>query len=128
MVNKPGSTIFMPVSDASEQFIAIMDHNIVLAMQAMGLGGLIFADIDRWSVLGALADQDIKGLGFQFVRDERWHFPNPVGLDGIYETLCPPYYPDMHAAVEAFAERKFGRDGAYLHSHAEHMKRWHDEK
>ena len=170
MVNKPGTTIFMPVSDASEQFIAIMalaasngamlvdhetgqpagnlapfvrsgllneakqltlaemqanvyeaccqetafmSHNIVLAMQAMGLGGLFFAGIDRWSVLGARADQGIKGLGFRFVRDERWHFPNPVGLDGIYEALCPPYYPDMHAAVEAFAERKFGRDGAY---------------
>ncbi len=170
MVNKPGATIFMPVSDASEQFIAIMAlaasngamlvdhetgqpagnlapfvrsgllneakrltlaemqaivheactqetafmaHNIVLAMQAMGLGGLFFAGIDRWSVLGARADQGIKGLGFRFVSDDRWQFPNPVGLDGIYEALCPPYYPDMHAAVEAFAERKFGRDGAY---------------
>ncbi len=170
MVNKPGSTIFMPVSDASEQFIAIlalaasngvmlvdhetgqpagnlapfvrsgllneakritlaemqanvyeaccqetafMAHNIVLTMQAMGVGGLFFAGIDRWSVLGARADQGIEGLGFRFVMDERWQFPNPVGLDGIYEALCPPYYPDMYAAVAAFAERKFGRNGAY---------------
>ena len=170
MVNKPGSTIFMPVSDASEQFIAIlalaasngvmlvdhetgqpagnlapfvrsgllneakritlaemqanvyeaccqetafMAHNIVLTMQAMGVGGLFFAGIDRWSVLGARADQGIRGLGFRFVSDERWQFPNPVGLDGIYEALCPPYYPDMYAAVAAFAERKFGRNGAY---------------
>ena len=170
MVNKPGSTIFIPVSDASEQFIALMAlaasngamlvdhetgqpagnlapfvrsgllneakqltlaemqanvyeaccqetafmaHNIVLVMQAMGLGGLFFAGIDRWSVLGARADQGVKGLGFRFARDERWQFPNPVGLDGIYEALCPPYYADMHAAVETFTKRKFGPDGAY---------------
>jgi hypothetical protein len=47
------------------------------------------------------------------VEDERWVTPNPVGLDGVYEALCPPYYPDMRPAVEAFVERKFGRHGAY---------------
>jgi hypothetical protein len=47
------------------------------------------------------------------VEDERWPMPNPVGLDGIYEGLCPPYYPDMHAAVAEFGRRKFGDLGAY---------------
>lgn len=39
--------------------------------------------------------------------------PNPVGLDGHYESLCPPYYPDMRAAVQKLAEWKFGEGGTY---------------
>jgi hypothetical protein len=170
MANAPGSTLFMPMADASEQVLSIMamfmangyvimdddekrpagdlqpfirsglldeekkfplsvlvqamyeancaelafmGHNIVLAMQAMGLGGLYYNGLNRWSVLGAMADDGVSGLGFRFVRDERWTAPNPVGLDGVFESLCPPYYPDMHAAVAAFVERKFGPGGAY---------------
>ena len=168
--NKPGSTLFMPVADASEEALgllalmvrhgvmvvdhetgepagnlepfvrsglldrekrlplselladvhecvclelAFMGHNIVLAMQAMGLGGLYFNGIDPLSVLGARAADGISGLGFRFVEDDRWVTPNPVGLDGVYEALCPPYHPDMHAAVETFVARKFGEGGAY---------------
>lgn len=170
MANAPGSTLFLPVADASEQFLgflslmigngylvvdddagrpagnlepfvrsgllndakrfplsvvqqnayegncletAFMAHNIVLTMQAMGLGGLYFSGFNRWSVLGAMAEDGIAGLGFRFVVDERWTVPNPVGLDGHYEALCPPYYPDMRAAVEAFVARKFAPGGAY---------------
>jgi hypothetical protein len=170
MANAPGSTLFMPVADASEQVLALMamlmangyvimddqekrpagdlrrfirsgrleedkkfplsvlvqgmyeancaelafmGHNIVLAMQAMGLGGLYYNGLNRWSVLGAFADDGVRGLGFRFVADERWTVPNPVGLDGVFEALCPPYYPDMHAAVRIFVERKFGPGGAY---------------
>lgn len=93
--------------------LAFMAHNIVLTMQAMGLGGLYYNGFNRWSMLGAFAADGIDGLGFRFARDERWPTPNPVGLDGHYEALCPPYYPDMRAAVEAFVERKFGPGGAY---------------
>jgi hypothetical protein len=82
-------------------------------MQAMGLGGLYFNGIDAGSVLGAHREAGIAGLGFRFVEDDRWITPNPVGIDGIYEALCPPYHPDMHAAVEAFVDRKFGEGGAY---------------
>ncbi len=170
MANAPGSTLFMPIADASEQVLALMamaigngnvlmddaagrpagdlepfiasgllddrkrlplsvlqqmayeancselafmGHNIVLAMQAMGLGGLYFNGLNRWSILGAFADDGIEGLGFRFVRDERWTVPNPVGLDGVYEALCPPYHHDMRAAVEVFVARKFGPGGAY---------------
>lgn len=169
-VNKPSSTLFMPIGDASEECLgflalmirhgvmivdhetgqpagnldpfvrsglldrekqlpltellsnvhesmcvelAFMGHNIVLALQAMGLGGLYFNGIDGLSVLGANAHDDIYGLGFRFVEDERWVTPNPVGLEGVYEALCPPNYPDMHSAVALFVERKFGSQGAY---------------
>ncbi|CAN5785633.1 hypothetical protein BH23GEM9_BH23GEM9_29310 [soil metagenome] len=168
--NKPGSTLFMPVGDASEECLgllalmvrhgvmvvdhengdpagnlepfvrsglldrerqlplaellgdvhesvclelAFMGHNIVLMLQAMGLGGLYFNGMDGLSVLGAHAHNGIAGLGFRFVEDERWVTRNPVGLDGIYEALCPPYYPDMRAAVDTFVARKFGEHGAY---------------
>ncbi|MBB3037825.1 hypothetical protein [Hoyosella altamirensis] len=170
MANAPGSTLFMPVGDASEQVLVLMamllangnlivddeagcpagnlapfvrsglldensptplsvlqqiayegncaelsfmGHNIVLTMQAMGLGGLFLAGLNRWSALGAFAAQGIEGLGFRFVRNEHGPLPNPVGLDGVYEALCPPYYPNMRAAVEEFVERKFGPGGAY---------------
>jgi hypothetical protein len=93
--------------------LAFMGHNIVLTMQAMGLGGLYFNGLNRWSILGAFADNGIKGFGFRFLRDERWTLPNPVGLDGVYEAMCPPYYTDMAAAVKAFVTRKFGQGGAY---------------
>jgi hypothetical protein len=170
MANAPGSTIFMPIGDASEQVLALlamaigngnvlvdddvgrlagdlepfircgllddakrmplsvlqqsayeancaelafMGHNIVLTMQAMGLGGLYFNGLNRWSILGAFAEKGIAGFGFRFLRDERWTLPNPVGLDGAYEAMCPPYHADMRAAVRAFIARKFGPDGAY---------------
>jgi hypothetical protein len=170
MANAPGSTVFLPVGDASEQVLglmamatanggvlvddvagrpagdlapfirsgllredkrvplsvlqqmayeanvaelAFMGHNMVLTMQAMGLGGLYFNGLNRWSVLGAFHENGIEGLGFRFVHDPRWTLPNPVGLDGHFEGLCPPYVSDMREAVEIFVERKFGPGGAY---------------
>lgn len=170
MANAPGSTLFMPVGDASEQVLglmaiftgngytivddelkqpagnlapffrsglldqdkvfplsvleqsayeancaelAFMGHNIMLTMQGMGLGGLYYNGLNRFSILGALAEDGVDGLGFRFEKDERWSVPNPVGLDGVYEALCPPYYADMRSAVEAFVDRKFGSGGAY---------------
>jgi hypothetical protein len=170
MANRPGTTVFMPMGDASEQLLGIlaiflangyaikddrakrpagdlapfirsglldenkafplsvlelsayeantmelafMGHNIVLALQAMGLGGLFFNGVNRWSVLGALSGDGVRGLGFRFVTDERWTTPNPVGLDGHFETLVPPFHGDMRGAVETFVARKFGPGGAY---------------
>ena len=170
MANAVGSTLFMPVGDASEQVLglmamalangnvlvddiarrpagdpapfirsgllqenkrvpltvlqqmayegnlaelAFMGHNMVLTLQAMGLGGLYFNGLNRWSIFGAFAEGGVEGLGFRFVRDDRWLLPNPVGLDGHIEGLCPPYVSDMREAVDIFIERKFGPHGAY---------------
>ncbi|MEX2423944.1 MAG: hypothetical protein WD990_08195, partial [Acidimicrobiia bacterium] len=170
MANAPGSTLFMPVADASEQTLGLltmamangnfpvddrrgrpagdlapfvrsglldetkptpisvlqqmaydsniaelsfMAHNIVLTMQAMGLGGLFLCGINSWSALGAFAASGVNGFGFRFVEDERWTLPNPVGLDGHFESLCPPYQPDMRTAAKVYADRKFGSDGVY---------------
>jgi hypothetical protein len=170
MANAPGSTLFMPMGDVSEQFLgflaiflangyvirddmakrpagdlapfirsglldgekpfplsvlelttyeantmelAFMGHNIVLTLQAVGLGGLFFNGVNRYSVLGAFSAEGVRGLGFRFVTDERWTTPNPVGLESHFEALCPPFQPDMRSAVETFVERKFGPAGAY---------------
>jgi len=85
----------------------------VLMLQAMGLGGWMFDGIDRFSMLGASGNPDVPGLGFRYDEDERWSTPNPTGRKGVFEAYCPPHYPDMAAAVEAFAERKFGPGGPF---------------
>lgn len=85
----------------------------VLMLQAMGLGGWMFDGIDRFSMLGASGDPDVPGLGFRYDEDERWATPNPTGREGVFEAHCPPHHRDMHAAAEAFAERKFGPGGPF---------------
>jgi hypothetical protein len=85
----------------------------MLMLQAMGLGGWMFDGIDRHTILGASGDPEVPGLGFRYDEDERWALPNPTGRDGVFTAMCPPHYPDMRAAVEAFAERKFGPGGPF---------------
>ena len=85
----------------------------MLVLQAMGLGGWMFDGIDRFSMLGASGDPAHPGLGFRYDEDERWSVPNPTGREGVFEAYCPPHYPDMHAAVDALVERKFGEGGPH---------------
>jgi hypothetical protein len=33
---------------------------------------------------------------------------NPVGLDGVFEAYCPPYYKSMDDAVDTFVEKVGG--------------------
>ncbi len=85
----------------------------MLILQAIGLGGWMFDGIDRYTVLGASGDPAIPGLGFRYDTDERWALPNPTGQDGVFAAYCPPHYPEMATAVEAFAQRKFGPGGPF---------------
>ncbi len=85
----------------------------MLMLQAMGLGGWMFDGIDRHTVLGASGDPEVPGLGFRYDEDERWALPNPTGRDGVFVGFCPPHFQDMRAAVDAFAERKFGPGGPF---------------
>jgi len=84
-----------------------------LLLQAMGLGGWMFNGVDPFAVLGASGDPEVPGLGFRYDKDERWPYPNPTGLEGVMEGFCPPHFPNMRAALEAFCERKFGPGGPY---------------
>jgi hypothetical protein len=109
----PLSVVEQILLTSSSAELSLMCHNSVLLMQAMGLGGWFYTGLNPLSILGAFAEEGIRGLGFRFQQDERWTSPDPVGLDGHYETLGPPYQADMRSAVQVFAERKFGPAGAF---------------
>ena len=84
---------------------AFILQNIALAEQAMGLGGWIHAGVNP-VVLA-------ESIGFRQVTPPGALFANPVGIDGVLEGYCPPYYKDMDAAIDAVVAEKFGRDGIY---------------
>jgi hypothetical protein len=102
-------------------------QNVFLTTQAMGLGGWIHAAFASPYLLGhPLFQKDGKGLGFRYhipkfrFRDLfRWGIflpkarANPVGLDGVLEGMCPPYYENMSDAVDAVLKMKYGDKGAY---------------
>ncbi|MBI4519077.1 MAG: hypothetical protein HY699_25080 [Deltaproteobacteria bacterium] len=167
-VNMPGSTLFMPVTDLTEEFInAIMlmadlgaylvddlhgyvpcgnerwvkdghvdnpmplsyfergimtatsveagfiDHNIMLACQAMGLGGWIFGGVTSLVAMGGTPL--CRGLGFHFEGSpfDPNQVPHPIGIDGLFESYRPPYFPNMAAAVDAVVAKKFGPKGTF---------------
>jgi hypothetical protein len=93
--------------------LGLICQNIVLVMQAMGLGGWMFTGLNAPSLLGAFVGDGIPGLGFRHTRDPAWTASNPVGLDGVFEGFCPPYHTDMRASVDHFVALKFGPGGAY---------------
>jgi hypothetical protein len=89
-------------------------YNGALLLQAMGLGGWSFDGIEHMTLLGASGDPDVPGLGFRYDTDPRWGTPNPTGrTDGTFHAFCPPHFPTMKDAVEAFGQRKFGPGGPY---------------
>ncbi len=84
-----------------------------LMLQAMGLGGWMYNGVNPYSVLGASGDPAVPGLGFDYQVEEHWTLPNVLGLQGVFEGHCPPYYPSMHEAVLAVVDRKFGLNGPF---------------
>jgi hypothetical protein len=93
--------------------ISMINHNIVLFLQAIGLGGWFYSGVNPASLLGGFAADGVPGLGFRLTDHPDWSGPNPVGLDQYFEALCPPYQPDMRSAVKTFVARKFGPGGTY---------------
>ena len=90
-----------------------MGHNMSLSLQPLGLGGWFFSGVSPFSVMGAASNQGVPGLGFDFQKNKEWAIPNPIGLKGVYQSWSPPHYDDMHQAVAAYIELKFGSGGAY---------------
>lgn len=107
----------------------LLVQNILLMIQAMGLGGWVHAGFISQLALGH-PDYRAKygpGLGFRYEEPRNfwrrtilrpitplpgWQ-PNPVGLDGLIEGLCPPYHANMSDAVDALIESKYGAGGVY---------------
>lgn len=73
---------------------AIICQNIFLATKALGVGG--------WMHCGFLSLEVLQALGFRVVASGiAPSLASPVGLDGVLEGYCPPYFRDMNAAVDA---------------------------
>lgn len=78
-------------------------QNLNLALQALGLGGWTFTGYLPKFVMGG---GDVEGLGFRFeTAADGTTFA--VGRDGYLEGFTPPYYADMHEAVDAFMAMKW---------------------
>lgn len=87
---------------------AFICQNMNLALQALGLGGWAFTGLLPHYVLGV--NPSYKGLGFRFITPEKslrtMLNPVPVGRDGVFESLCPPYVKDMNEAVDRFLKMR----------------------
>lgn len=87
---------------------AFISQNMNLALQALGLGGWTFTGLLPHYALGV--DPKYKGLGFRFNQAEKsvrsTKAPYPVGRDGVFESLCPPYVKDMNEAVDKFLQMR----------------------
>jgi hypothetical protein len=77
---------------------AAICQNMFLATEALGLGG--------WKHCGFMSLEILECMGFRIVSaGGHVGFGNPIGLDGVFEGSCPPYHPNMDAAVDAVFSR-----------------------
>jgi hypothetical protein len=92
-------------------------QNMFLATEVLGLGG--------WKHCGFLSLEILESMGFRTVTPPGiTAFGNPVGLDGVFEASCPPYYPSMDAAVDAvFARTSRAKTPAVPHRMSEQEHR-----
>jgi hypothetical protein len=110
-------------------------QNLMLVADAMGLGAYIHASISPPLLLGdpKFTDQYSKMLGFEFATPRfklldiiRWQVllpklanlrAHPIGLkvgdEYLIKAKCPPYYPNMNAAVDEVMAGKFGPNGIF---------------
>jgi hypothetical protein len=125
----PGLDHFSDIADTAHPYpLSYVDQQILmeptvelatscfsgcLMLQALGLGGWMYDGIDRHAVFGISGDPEAPGLHFKYQIDERWTLPNPLGLPGVFEAVCPPNLPDMRSAVEKVVNRKFSVGGPF---------------
>ena len=94
-------------------------QNLMLLGQAMGLGGWIHGSVFPPYIFHNDPAKGWHGLGFRFQQPKNLSpmapvpasQPNPVGIDGILEGLCPPYVKNMDEAVDKVIEMKYGKSG-----------------
>lgn len=113
----PLSTIEQNVLVTSSLEAAFIAQNILLVAEAMGLGAFPLGGYTPFIVMGGTPLT--RGLGFRYVSDRKGRL-NPVGIDGILEGLCPPYWEDMRSVVDAVVREKFGEGGIFS-GHAKDM-------
>lgn len=102
-----------------ESFFAM--QNLLLVGQALGLGGWIHSSVFPPYVYQQDESKHWHGLGFRMLEPKKLRpvppvpasQPNPVGIDGIIEGLCPPYVASMDEAVDRLLHSKYGEGGCY---------------
>jgi hypothetical protein len=94
----------------------------MLVGQGMGLGGWVHSSIAPPFIFERVPSKGWFGLGFRMqAPDKKWDtwpplpaaLPNPVGIDGILEGLCPPYVASMDDAVDQVLAEKYTGSGPY---------------
>lgn len=85
-----------------------MAQNLALACEAIGIGHVTFGGLVPLVVLGG--SPFTRGLGLRFITGKDG-MPNPVGLDGILEGHCPPYFETMDEAVQDIFDIRYGSQG-----------------
>jgi hypothetical protein len=96
-------------------------QNLMLVGQALGLGGWIHGAVFTPYIYLKAPEKGWHGLGFRMVEPKTLSpmppvpasQPNPVGIDGVLEGLCPPYVKSMDEAVDRILEDKYGPNGCY---------------
>ena len=93
-------------------------QNLILMLQAMGLGGWIHSAVATPNLLAALGFTYMtpRYRWLDFFRWGTWHTEvrtQPIGLPPHIECMCPPYYPSMADAVQAVIDSKYQAGGTY---------------
>lgn len=94
-------------------------QNLMLVAQALGIGGWVHGSIFPPYVYQRDEANGIYGLDFRFQEPKKRRKlppvpagqPNPIGIDGVLESLTPPYVSNMDEAVDRVIEMKYSADG-----------------
>jgi hypothetical protein len=96
-------------------------QNLMLIAQGMGLGAWIHAAVGAPYIFERDPAKGKFGIEFRMQKPKtsrRWPplpapLDNPIGIDGLLESLTPPYVKSMDAAVDQVIEEKYGPAGTY---------------
>ena len=99
-------------------------QNLMLIAQGMGLGAWIHAAVGAPYLFERDPANGKFGIEFRMQKPKkysRWQrspplpttIDNPIGIDGVLETLTPPYINTMDEAVDKVIEEKYGPQGTY---------------
>jgi hypothetical protein len=102
-----------------ECFFAL--QNLMLVGQALGVGGWIHGSVFPPYLYETDPSKNWYGLGFRMMEPKKLSpmppvpasQPNPVGIDGVLEGLCPPYVKSTDEAIARLLDAKYGDRGAY---------------
>ncbi len=96
-------------------------QNLMLIAHSMGLGGWIHAAVTSPYLFERDPAQGKFGIEFRVQKAKKWRrwpplpvpLDNPIGIDGVLESLTPPYVKSMDEAVDRVIEEKYGPLGTY---------------